>query len=280
MAISRGSPSRRFAPPRLDLAPWGEFATPKGLSLKSYFSSRSRNSSSHAIARYALGDGGGRRRRRGVPCRGEVVFERTGPRDPRKPQVRSRAPAIALTRALDQQDGGRFRDAACSLPIPSRPRPFAQLAERSGILEIKAATEEDYRYRFSTLGYFTPRCWQGHPDPPNAEDCARTPDGQRCLCTTGIEKAYKEEAPSRAAIPLTYAKKSKKSVGSERQPDELSLAETVQGQEPPLTSPATAASGLERLQGFGVGRKTRYKNVYWFRALAEWKAENLRWEVN
>src|SRR5712691_5616622 len=131
----------------------GEFNS-KGLQLKSYFQ-QIRNYSSHDVALYALGMGAVdvavaevRLAEKWLSAnKGRVILETKA-----VPST-----GIALNATLDKAVRQKIRDALLS-PNPKR-MPIAQLAS-VGIVEIKPATQDDYRY-VSTLGYFTPAVLSG-----------------------------------------------------------------------------------------------------------------------
>ncbi len=247
----------------------GEFNS-KGLQLKSYFR-EIRNYSSHEIALYALEMGAV-----DVAVAEYRVAEKWLSRNKgRVIQETKSVPSsgIALNAALDKAVRQKIRDALLS-PNPKRPA-FAQLAS-VGIVAIKAATEEDYRY-VSTLGYFTPTVLQGIKI-LNAEDVRDLMAKGVPLYDVRIEKEYREKH-IKGALPLTYAEKSKKEVGYDATQDEFKLAETVKDKDSPLIFACNGGECWKSYKASVWAQSLGYKNVYWFRGgFPEWKAKNLPME--
>ncbi len=247
----------------------GEFNS-KGLQLKSYFQ-QIRNYSSHDVALYALEMGAV-----DVAVAEYRVAEKWLSRNKgRVIQETKSVPSlgIALNATLDQAMRRKIRDALLS-PNPRRPA-FAQLAS-VGIVEIKAATEEDYRY-VSTLGYFTPTVLQGIRI-VNAEEVRDLMAKGVPLYDVRIEKEYKEKH-IKGALPLTYAEKSKKEVGYDAAQDEFKLAETVKDKDEPLIFACNGGECWKSYKASVWAQNQGYRNVYWFRGgFPEWKAKSLPME--
>jgi len=248
----------------------GEFNS-KGLQLKSYFQ-QIRNYSSHEIALYAL-----EMSAVDVAVAEYRVAEKWLSKNKgRVIQETKSVPSlgIALNATLDQAMRRKIRDALLSPPAPKRPA-FAQLAS-VGIVEIKAATEEDYRY-VSTLGYFTPTVLQGIRI-LNAEEVQDLMVKGVPLYDVRIDKEYKEKH-IKGALPLTYAEKSKKEVGYDATQDEFKLAETVKDKDSPLIFACNGGECWKSYKASVWAQSLGYKNVYWFRGgFPEWKAKNLPME--
>src|ERR1700704_1027045 len=247
----------------------GEFNS-KGLQLKSYFR-EIRNYSSHDVVLYPLGIGAVD----GAVAEHRVAEKWLSANKGRVIHETKSVPSsgIALNATLDKAVRQKIRDALLS-PNPKRPA-FAQLAS-VGIVEIKAATEDDYRY-VSTLGYFTPTVLQGIKI-LNAEDVRDLMAKGVPLYDVRIEKEYKEKH-IKGALPLTYAEKSKKEVGYDANQDEFKLAETVKDKDSPLIFACNGGECWKSYKASVWAQNQGYKNVYWFRGgFPEWKAKNLPME--
>jgi rhodanese-related sulfurtransferase len=180
---------------------------------------------------------------------------------------------IALNATLDKAVRQRIRDALLS-PNPKR-MPFAQLAS-VGIVAIRPATEEDYRY-VSTLGYFTPAVLQGIKV-VTSEDVQDLMGKGVPLYDVRIEREYKEQH-IKGALPLAYVEKSKKEVGYDATQDEFKLAETVKDKDAPLIFACNGGECWKSYKASVWAQSLGHKNVYWFRGgFPEWKAKNLPME--
>ncbi len=247
----------------------GEFNS-RGLQLKSYFQ-QIRNYSSHDVALYALGMGAVdlavaevRVAEKWLSAnKGRVILETKA-----VPST-----GIALNAALDQAVRQKIRDALLS-PNPRR-MPIAQLAS-VGIVEIKPATQDDYRY-VSTLGYFTPAVLSGIKI-VTAEEVRDLMSKGVPLYDVRIEQEYKEKH-IKGALPLTYAEKSKKEVGYDPAQDQFKLAETVKDKNAPLIFACNGGECWKSYKASVWAQNQGYRNVYWFRGgFPEWKAKNLPME--
>jgi ABC-type phosphate/phosphonate transport system substrate-binding protein/rhodanese-related sulfurtransferase len=247
----------------------GEFNS-KGLQLKTYFQ-QIRNYSSHDVALYALEmsavDVAVAEYRVAQKWlsknKGRVIHEtRSVP-----------SSGIALNSTLDKVLRQKIRDALLS-PNPKR-LPVAQLAS-VGIVEIKPATEDDYRY-VSTLGYFTPMVLQGIRI-VTAEEVRDLMAKGVPLYDVRIEQEYKEKH-IKGAVPLTYAEKSKKEVGYDATQDQFKLAETVKDKDAALIFACNGGECWKSYKASVWAQNQGYRNVYWFRGgFPEWKAKNLPME--
>ena len=247
----------------------GEFNS-KGLQLKSYFQ-QIRNYSSHDVALYALGMGAVdvavaevRVAEKWLSAnKGRVILEtKSVP-----------SSGIALNASLDKAVRQKIRDALLS-PNPKR-MPIAQLAS-VGIVEIKPATQDDYRY-VSTLGYFTPAVLSGIKI-VTAEEVRDLMSKGVPLYDVRIEQEYKEKH-IKGALPLTYAEKSKKEVGYDPAQDQFKLAETVKDRNAPLIFACNGGECWKSYKASVWAQNQGYRNVYWFRGgFPEWKAKNLPME--
>ena len=247
----------------------GEFNS-RGLQLKSYFK-EIRNYSSHDVALYALGMGAVdvavaefRVAEKWLAAnKGRVILETKA-----VPSI-----GIALNASLDKVVRQKIRDALLS-PNPKR-MPVAQLAS-VGIVEIKAATGEDYHY-VSTLGYFTPTVLPGIKI-VTAEEVQELMAKGVPLYDVRIEQEYKEKH-IKGALPLTYAEKSKKEVGYDAAQDHFKLAEAVKDKSAPLIFACNGGECWKSYKASVWAQNQGYRNVYWFRGgFPEWKAKNLPME--
>ena len=247
----------------------GEFNS-RGLQLKSYFQ-QIRNYSSHDVTLYALGMGAVdvavaeyRVAEKWLAAnKGRVILETQA-----VPSL-----GIALNVSLDNAVRQKIRDALLS-PNPKR-IPVAQLAS-IGIVEIKAATGEDYHY-VSTLGYFTPTVLPGIKI-ITAEEVQDLMGKGVPLYDVRIEQEYKEKH-IKGALPLTYAEKSKKEVGYDAAQDKFKLAETVKDKNAPLIFACNGGECWKSYKASVWAASQGYRNVYWFRGgFPEWKAKNLPME--
>ncbi len=247
----------------------GEFNS-RGLQLKSYFQ-QIRNYSSHDVALYALGMGAVdvavaefRVAEKWLAAnKGRVILETKA-----VPSI-----GIALNASLDKAVKQKIRDALLS-PNPKR-MPVAQLAS-VGIVDIKAATGEDYHY-VSTLGYFTPTVLPGIKI-VSAEEVKDMMGKGVPLYDVRIEQEYKEKH-IKGALPLTYAEKSKKEVGYDAAQDQFKLAETVKDKNAPLIFACNGGECWKSYKASVWAANHGYRNVYWFRGgFPEWKAKNLPME--
>jgi len=247
----------------------GEFNS-RGLQLKSYFQ-QIRNYSSHDVALYALGMGAVdvavaeyRVAEKWLAAnKGRVILETKA-----VPSI-----GIALNATLDKAVRQKIRDALLS-PNPKR-MPIAQLAS-VGIVEIKPATQDDYRY-VSTLGYFTPTVLPGIKI-ITAEEVQDLMSKGVPLYDVRIEQEYKEKH-IKGALPLTYAEKSKKEVGYDTAQDQFKLAETVKDKNAPLIFACNGGECWRSYKASVWAQNQGYRNVYWFRGgFPEWKAKNLPME--
>ena len=247
----------------------GEFNS-KGLQLKSYFR-EIRNYSSHEIALYAL-----EMNAVDVAVAEYRVAEKWLSKNKgRVIQETKSVPSlgIALNATLDQAIRRKIRDALLS-PNPKRPA-FAQLAS-VGIVEIKAATGEDYHY-VSTLGYFTPTVLAGIKI-VTAEEVLDLMAKGVPLYDVRIEQEYKEKH-IKGALPLTYAEKSKKEVGYDAAQDQFKLAEAVKDKNAPLIFACNGGECWKSYKASVWAANQGYRNVYWFRGgFPEWKAKDLPME--
>jgi ABC-type phosphate/phosphonate transport system substrate-binding protein/rhodanese-related sulfurtransferase len=247
----------------------GEFNS-KGFQLKSYFQ-QIRNYSSHDVALYALEMGAV-----DVAVAEYRVAEKWLSRNKgRVIQDTKSVPSsgIALNATLDKAVRQKIRDALLS-PNPKR-IPLAQLAS-VGIVEIKAATEDDYRY-VSTLGYFTPTVLSGI-NIVTAEEVQGLMSKGVPFYDVRIEKEYKEKH-IKGALLLPYVEKSKKEVGYDAAQDEFKLAETVKDKNAPLIFACNGGECWKSYKASVWAQKLGYRNVYWFRGgFPEWKAKNLPME--
>ncbi len=247
----------------------GEFNS-RGLQLKSYFQ-QTRNYSSHDVALYALGMGAVdvavaeyRVAEKWLAAnKGRVILETKA-----VPSI-----GIALNATLDKAVRQKIRDALLS-PNPKR-MPIAQLAS-VGIVDIKPATQDDYRY-VSTLGYFTPTVLPGIKI-ITAEEVQDLMSKGVPLYDVRIEQEYKEKH-IKGALPLTYAEKSKKEVGYDAAQDQFKLAETVKDKNAPLIFACNGGECWRSYKASVWAQNQGYRNVYWFRGgFPEWKAKNLPME--
>jgi len=247
----------------------GEFNS-RGLQLKSYFQ-QTRNYSSHDVALYALGMGAVdvavaeyRVAEKWLAAnKGRVILETKA-----VPSI-----CIALNATLDKAVRQKIRDALLS-PNPKR-MPIAQLAS-VGIVDIKPATQDDYRY-VSTLGYFTPTVLPGIKI-ITAEEVQDLMSKGVPLYDVRIEQEYKEKH-IKGALPLTYAEKSKKEVGYDAAQDQFKLAETVKDKNAPLIFACNGGECWRSYKASVWAQNQGYRNVYWFRGgFPEWKAKNLPME--
>ena len=247
----------------------GEFNS-RGLQLKSYFQ-QTRNYSSHDVALYALGMGAVdvavaeyRVAEKWLAAnKGRVILETKA-----VPSI-----GIALNATLDKAVRQKIRDALLS-PNPKR-MPIAQLAS-VGIVDIKPATQDDYRY-VSTLGYFTPTVLPGIKI-ITAEEVQDLMSKGVPLYDVRIEQEYKEKH-IKGALPLTYAEKSKKEVGYDAAQDQFKLAETVKDKNAPLIFACNGGECWKSYKASVWAQKLGYRNVYWFRGgFPDWKAKNLPME--
>ncbi|HMH18874.1 MAG TPA: PhnD/SsuA/transferrin family substrate-binding protein [Burkholderiales bacterium] len=242
----------------------------RGLQLKAYFQ-QIRNFSSHDVVLYALGMGTidvavveYRVAEKWLSAnKGRVIHETKS-----VPSI-----GIALNAALDKGVKQKIRDALLS-PNPKRPA-FAQLAS-VGIVDIKPATEEDYRY-VSTLGYFTPMVLPGIKM-ITAEDVQDLMSKGVPLYDVRIEQEYKEKH-IKGALPLTYAEKSKKEVGYDAAQDQFKLAETVKDKDAPMIFACNGGECWKSYKASVWAQNMGYRNVYWYRGgFPDWKAKNLPME--
>ena len=247
----------------------GEFNS-KGFQLKSYFQ-QTRNYSSHDVALYALGMGVV-----DVAVAEYRVAEKWLSKNKgRVIQETKSVPSsgIALNATLDKAVRQKIRDALLS-PNPKR-MPLAQLAS-VGIVEIKAATEDDYRY-VSTLGYFTPTVLSGIKI-VGAEEVQGLMSKGVPFYDVRIDKEYKEKH-IKGALPLTYAEKSKKEVGYDPAQDQFKLAEAVKDKNVQLIFACNGGECWKSYKASVWAQKLGYRSVYWFRGgFPEWKAKNLPME--
>ena len=180
---------------------------------------------------------------------------------------------IALNATLDKAVRQKIRDALLS-PNPKR-IPLAQLAS-VGIVDIKAATEDDYRY-VSTLGYFTPTVLQGIRI-VTAEEVQVLMGKGATFYDVRTEREYKEKH-SKGALLLPYAEKSKKEVGYDVAQDDFKLAEAVKDKNAQLIFACNGGECWKSYKASLWAQNHGYKNVYWFRGgFPEWKAKNLPME--
>ncbi len=247
----------------------GEFNS-KGLQLKSYFK-EIKNHNSHDVALYALGLGvidvavaEQRVAEKWLSTnKGRVIHETKS--------VPSNG--IALNATLDKAVRQKIRDALLS-PNPKR-IPLAQLAS-VGIVQIKAATEDDYHY-VSTLGYFTPTVLPGIKI-VTAEEVQDLMGKGVPLYDVRIEREYREKHV-KGALSLPYVEKSKKEVGYEAAQDDFKLAETVKDKNAQLIFACNGGECWKSYKASLWAQKQGYRNVYWFRGgFPEWKAKNLPME--
>ena len=247
----------------------GEFNS-KGLQLKTFFQ-QVRNYSSHDVALYAL-----QMSAVDVAVAEYRVAEKWLSKNKGRVIHETRAvpsSGIALNATLDKTVRQRIRDALLS-PNPKR-MPFAQLAS-IGIVAIRPATEEDYRY-VSTLGYFTPAVLQGIKV-VTSEDVQDLMGKGVPLYDVRIEREYKEQH-IKGALPLAYVEKSKKEVGYDATQDEFKLAETVKDKDAPLIFACNGGECWKSYKASVWAQSLGHKNVYWFRGgFPEWKAKNLPME--
>ena len=247
----------------------GEFNS-RGLQLKSYFQDI-RNYSSHDVALYALSMGAV-----DVAVAEFRVAEKWLAANKGRVILETRAvpsSGIALNASLDKAVRQKIRDALLS-PNPKR-MPVAQLAS-VGIVEIKAATAEDYHY-VSTLGYFTPTVLSGIKIVA-AEEVQDLMAKGVPLYDVRIEQEYKE-MHIKGALPLTYAEKSKKEVGYDAAQDHFKLAEAVKDKSAPLIFACNGGECWKSYKASVWAQNQGYRNVYWFRGgFPEWKAKNLPME--
>ena len=247
----------------------GEFNS-KGFQLKSYFQ-QTRNYSSHDVALYALGMGAV-----DVAVAEYRVAEKWLSKNKgRVIQETKSVPSsgIALNATLDKAVRQKIRDALLS-PNPKR-MPIAQLAS-VGIVEIKPATQDDYRY-VSTLGYFTPAVLSGIKI-VTAEEVQDLMSKGVPLYDVRIEQEYKEKH-IKGALPLTYVEKSKKEVGYDPAQDQFKLAEAVKDKNVQLIFACNGGECWKSYKASVWAQKLGYQNVYWFRGgFPEWKAKNLPME--
>ena len=247
----------------------GEFNS-RGLQLKSYFQ-QIRNYSSHDVALYALGMGAV-----DVAVAEVRVAEKWLSANKGRVILETKAvpsTGIALNATLDKAVRQKIRDALLS-PNPKR-MPIAQLAS-VGIVEIKPATQDDYRY-VSTLGYFTPAMLSGIKI-VTAEEVQDLMSKGVPLYDVRIEQEYKEKH-IKGALPLTYAEKSKKEVGYDPAQDQFKLAEAVKDKNAPLIFACNGGECWRSYKASVWAQKLGYQNVYWFRGgFPEWKAKNLPME--
>ncbi|TMG73291.1 MAG: hypothetical protein E6H80_10120 [Betaproteobacteria bacterium] len=180
---------------------------------------------------------------------------------------------IALNAELDKAVKRKIRRALLS-PNPKR-LPVAQLAS-IGIVDIKPASEEDYRY-VSTLGYFTPTVLPGIKIVA-AEEVQDLMRKGVPLYDVRVEPEYKEEH-IKGAISLPYSEKSKKEVGYDPAQDTFKLAETVMEKNAPLIFQCNGGECWKSYKASLWAYNLGYRNVYWFRGgFPEWKAKNLPME--
>src|SRR6266446_1314420 len=247
----------------------GEFNS-KGFQLKSYFQ-QTRNYSSHDVALYALGMGAV-----DVAVAEYRVAEKWLSKNKgRVIQETKSVPSsgIALNATLDKAVRQKIRDALLS-PNPKR-MPLAQLAS-VGIVEIKAATEDDYRY-VSTLGYFTPTVLSGIKI-VGAEEVQGLMSKGVPFYDVRIDKEYKEKH-IKGALSLPYVEKSKKEIGYDATQDEFKLAETVKDKDAQLIFACNGGECWKSYKASVWAQKLGYRSVYWFRGgFPEWKAKNLPME--
>ena len=247
----------------------GEFNS-KGFQLKSYFQ-QTRNYSSHDVALYALGMGAV-----DVAVAEYRVAEKWLSKNKgRVIQETKSVPSsgIALNATLDKAVRQKIRDALLS-PNPKR-MPLAQLAS-VGIVEIKAATEDDYRY-VSTLGYFTPTVLSGIKI-VSAEEVQGLMSKGVPFYDVRIDKEYKEKH-IKGALSLPYVEKSKKEIGYDATQDEFKLAETVKDKDAQLIFACNGGECWKSYKASVWAQKLGYQSVYWFRGgFPEWKAKNLPME--
>jgi len=247
----------------------GEFNS-RGLQLKSYFQ-QIKNYSSHDVALYALGMGAV-----DVAVAEVRVAEKWLSANKGRVILETKAvpsSGIALNAALDKAVRQKIRDALLS-PNPKR-MPIAQLAS-VGIVEIKPATQDDYRY-VSTLGYFTPAMLSGIKI-VTAEEVQDLMSKGVPLYDVRIEQEYKEKH-IKGALPLTYVEKSKKEVGYDPAQDQFKLAETVKDKNVQLIFACNGGECWKSYKASVWAQKLGYQNVYWFRGgFPEWKAKNLPME--
>jgi ABC-type phosphate/phosphonate transport system substrate-binding protein/rhodanese-related sulfurtransferase len=247
----------------------GEFNS-KGLQLKSYFQ-EIRNYSSHDVALYALGMGVV-----DVAVAEYRVAEKWLSKNKgRVIQETKSVPSsgIALNATLDKTVRQKIRDALLS-PNPKR-MPLAQLAS-VGIVEIKPATEDDYRY-VSTLGYFTPTVLSGIKI-VTAEEVQDLMSKGVPFYDVRIEREYKEKH-IKGALSLPYVEKSKKEIGYDATQDEFKLAETVKDKDAHLIFACNGGECWKSYKASVWAQKLGYRNVHWFRGgFPEWKAKNLPME--
>jgi len=247
----------------------GEFNS-RGLQLKSYFQ-QIRNYSSHDVALYALGMGAV-----DVAVAEVRVAEKWLSANKGRVILETKAvpsTGIALNATLDKAVRQKIRDALLS-PNPKR-MPIAQLAS-VGIVEIKPATQDDYRY-VSTLGYFTPAMLSGIKI-VTAEEVQDLMSKGVPLYDVRIEQEYKEKH-IKGALPLTYVEKSKKEVGYDPAQDQFKLAEAVKDKNAPLIFACNGGECWKSYKASVWAQKLGYQNVYWFRGgFPEWKAKNLPME--
>ena len=247
----------------------GEFNS-RGLQLKSYFQ-QIRNYSSHDVALYALGMGAV-----DVAVAEFRVAEKWLSKNKGRVIHETKSvpsSGIALNATLDKAVKQKIRDALLS-PNPKR-LPVAQLAS-VGIVDIKAATGEDYHY-VSTLGYFTPTVLPGIKI-VSAEEVKDMMGKGVPLYDVRIEQEYKEKH-IKGALPLTYAEKSKKEVGYDAAQDQFKLAETVKDKNAPLIFACNGGECWKSYKASVWASKLGYQNVYWFRGgFPEWKAKDLPME--
>ena len=247
----------------------GEFNS-KGLQLKSYFQ-QFRNYTSHDVALYALGMGvidvavaEHRIAEKWLSMnKGRVIHEtKSVP-----------GSGIALNATLDKAVRQKIRDALLS-PNPKR-MPYAQLAS-VGIVEIKPATEDDYRY-VSTLGYFTPAVLQGIKI-VTAEEVQDLTGKGASFYDVRTEREYKEKH-IKGALLLPYVEKSKKEVGYDVTQDEFKLAEAVKDKNAQLIFGCNGGECWKSYKASLWAQNQGYRNVYWFRGgFPEWKVKNLPME--
>jgi ABC-type phosphate/phosphonate transport system substrate-binding protein/rhodanese-related sulfurtransferase len=247
----------------------GEFNS-KGLQLKSYFK-EIKNHNSHEVALYALGLGV----IDVVVAEQRVAEKWLSTNKGRVIHETKSVPSsgIALNAALDKAVRQKIRDALLS-PNPKR-IPLAQLAS-VGIVQIKAATEDDYHY-VSTLGYFTPAVLPGIKI-VTAEEVQDLMGKGVPLYDVRIEREYKEKHV-KGALSLPYVEKSKKEVGYEAAQDDFKLAETVKDKNAQLIFACNGGECWKSYKASLWAQKQGYRNVYWFRGgFPEWKAKNLPME--
>jgi ABC-type phosphate/phosphonate transport system substrate-binding protein/rhodanese-related sulfurtransferase len=247
----------------------GEFNS-KGLQLKSYFQ-HIKNYSSHDVALFALGMGV-----IDVAVAEYRVAEKWLSKNKGRVIHETKSvpsSGIALNAALDKAVQQKIRDALLS---PNRKRPsFAQLAS-VGIVEIKAATEDDYRY-VSTLGYFTPTVLPGIKI-VTAEEVQDLMGKGVPLYDVRVEREYKEKH-IKGALSLPYVEKSKKEVGYDATQDGFKLAETVQDKNAQLIFACNGGECWKSYKASLWAQNLGYRHVYWYRGgFPEWKAKNLPME--